>query len=257
MTMKSSTTNIQLDNLTIDPRVQRILDTNRVEGIAAKFDHHALGTITISKRGDGTHVILDGNHRVSSARVVGYKGNVHAHVYTGLTLEQEAKMFLTLNNTKQVSSLDKFRVRVTAGDAVAVTIDRILHDHGWHVASGVSDGTFRSVVSIERAYLAGGTNGTFLVERILRTLTEAWGHKGDAQHQAIIDGLSLLFIRYGQDVDSAKLIREMQSDTPRRLAAQAKARKEAVGGTVGKAMGAILRQLHNKKRTTNALPEWK
>lgn len=251
------TATIRISDLTTDARVQRPLDTRRVETIAGKFNPAALGSITVSQRHDGSRIVLDGQTRTAAAKAIGYKGDIHAHIYTGLTLAEEASMFLSLNNTKQVSALDKFLVRLTEGDEIALDINRIAKGYGWTIKPGGANWTIQSVNALEKAYGAGGTNGAFVVDRILKTITEAWAGHAVSGNAGIIAGLGLLFVRYGADVRGDKLVRELQNQTPRTLLGRARSLQDGQGGSLAAAVGRLTHTLHNNKLKTNILGEWK
>lgn len=245
--------------LTTDLRVQRPLDQIRVAELANKFNKDRLGTVVVSQRPNGQRIVLDGQTRRAAAIVAGYKGHIHAQIYTGLTLQQEASMFLDYNNSKAVSALDKFLVRVTEGDPVAVDINRIVNAHGWRVANGGADNTVQSVAALERAYLKAGANGASHLESVISTITSAWGHGFAAMNAGLIGGVSELFLRYGADVDRPKMLREMQSTTPRTLLGRARSMKEnrIVTDALPVIVGRVLHTLHNAKMRKNVLPEWK
>lgn len=250
-------TQIDVYSLTIDPRAQRTLNTKRVEIMAGQFNAAALGTITVSQRADGTRIILDGQHRIAAAKLAGYKGYFNAIIHTGLTLQQEAALFLELNNTKEVSALDKFLVRITAGDIVANEINHILIGYGWKIGPSSHRGYFVSVAAIERVHLSGGTNGGFLVDGVIKTITDAWGHESTGTNGSIVGGLGLLFNKYGHDLSRDKLVREMQGYTPRVLLAKGRAYQDSVGGSLPSATGYILHSIYNRNLRKNTLPEWK
>lgn len=248
---------IKISGLTTDPRVQRPLDQKRVEKLAGNFNPAALGSFTVSQREDGTRITLDGQTRSAAAKLAGYKGDIHAHIYTGLTLAQEATLFLDLNNTKQVGALDKFLVRITEGDQTAIEINRIATGYGWNIKKGGGRNTFQSVTAIEKAYAEGGANGSFIADWIFKTITEAWAGDFASGNAGIIGGLGLFFNRYGNDVKRDKLVRELQNQTPRTLIGRARSLQDASGGSLASSMGRLIHTLHNTKLKANSLPEWK
>lgn len=259
MSSQSTFAYILPTTLATDLRVQRPLDLTRVAELANDFDDNKMGTIVVSKRADGTRIVLDGQTRLAAKAKAGHKGEVHAQVYTGLTLEQEASMFLAYNNSKPVSALDKFLVRVTEGDPVANAITSILAAHGWRVAKGGADGTVQSVVALERAYTRAGANGERVVGIIMGVITKAWGYDFAAANASLIGGLAELFLRYGDGVDQAKLIRELQSTTARTILGRARGMKEGkvFSDSLPVIVGRVIHTMHNQKLRRNPLAEWK
>src|SRR6187549_648827 len=58
---------LRVDRLTVDPAVgggyQRALNPRKVKAIAKELDPDALGVLTVSRREDGSLVIIDGQQR--------------------------------------------------------------------------------------------------------------------------------------------------------------------------------------------------
>ena len=126
ITKPSSLTELPVDVFKFDFRVQRSINQARVAMITAQFQPHSLGMVVASKREDGIYV-LDGSHRVSAAVAAGYEGTVPTKLWEDLTLQEEAALFLTLNNSRAVQAIDMFKVRVTLDDDAARNINNILN----------------------------------------------------------------------------------------------------------------------------------
>jgi hypothetical protein len=246
--------------LMVDRTVQRGLETTRAERIAQDFDRSALGTFVVSRRADGTNHLIDGQHRHAVVIMLG--GDdwlLNCEVHEGLTRAQEARMFRLLNNSKAVNVLDKFLVRIQEGDPVAVGINTILERYGWTVALSKNTGTFVAVSAIEKPYRRAGDQGAQLVDWVINVCTQVWGHSADGVRNEIVTGLSLLWLRHRDAIDTAKLIAELQGFVggARGLVGRARSLKEFRGGTIGDAMAEHLTHLVNSKRRINRLPSWR
>lgn len=259
MTINSTFEWIDPATLTTDLRVQRPADMKRIKDLAARYDPMQVGTIVVSRRADGTMIVLDGQTRIGAKARAGVDGPVHAQVYTGLTLEQEASMFLSRNDSKPVSAIHKFLVRVTEGDPVAVTINSIVESHGWKVAEGTGKGHIQAVNTLERTYTRAGGDGHAVIDFIVGAATSAWGYDPGAVNASVLGGVAEMVLRYGDQVDGEKLVREMQSTAPRALLGRARAMKEAkiFNSALPVIVGRILHTMHNQKLRKTALPEWK
>src|SRR4029077_5146505 len=123
-----------LDNLRVaeEGNGQRELTQGRVDRILGSgFDPELMGYPGVSER-DGHFWILDGQARVGALKqwLGEWKGQqVQCRVFIGLTVEQEAEIFLELNDFKQVSAFAKFLNAVTAGRPVETDIDRIVRSN--------------------------------------------------------------------------------------------------------------------------------
>lgn len=253
---------INSEDLSLDPRVQRLFDPRKVDKILQMgFDASGLGTLTVSRRDDGTIVILDGQHRREAGKQVGHTGKFHCEVHHGLTLKQEARIFRISNNQTVPTLVSQFLVRVTEGDPVALDIEAILASHGWQVTKGSSDGCITAVNAIERVYrtadgtLPNGTHGD-LTDRVIGVITAAWGTDYRAANGQILMGVAQLFGRFGDAVNVSKLVKEMQAMAPVSLIGMAKAMQSVQGGRVPSAVAKVLVGKHNSKMRINLLPEW-
>lgn len=262
-TARSAIHKVPLDAITVDPRVQRQegLDQRRVNKMAANFNPDALGLLILSERPDGTLICLDGMHRRAAAQQVGWKQPVDARVFKGISIAEEAGLFLLFNTKKDPSAISRFKARVLTGDGVAVDINNIARRRGWTIMQSADPGNLAAVDALEQVYRTGAgtlSDGTYpgITERTLATITEAWGRDPLGVQQSTLKGVAQLYGRYGNAVDTPKLIRELQDTQPRVLVGRAKTLKDVQGGTVPAALAKILVSLHNNRRRSNLLPEW-
>jgi hypothetical protein len=188
MSIKTETREIPANLLTVDPRVQRALDPRRVKRIADEWDDLMVGVLTVSHRVDpfgkepDRYVVLDGQTRLAAFRTVCGESTalpMAAQVHTGLTLEEEALIFLKHNNRKAVLLTDRFRLAVVAGQTWAVEIAEVLAKHNWTAHGAVVDGArarrqFSAVRAAEVIHKAGGPAA---LDKTLTTIENAWGSK--------------------------------------------------------------------------------
>lgn len=247
---------VSVSTLIIDPRVQRPLDKRRVSKIAAELSMDALGIITVSRRANGDHAVIDGQHRVEALREAGHGGGkVDCRVFTGLALPDEADMFRLLNNTAKPGYLDLFRVRVIQGDEDAVMISLLLEQYGWRVLQGSSDGDLSAIQSFERIYKMD----TAAAEKAIATITRAWGHDRNGVDGRLLDGIGLVYARYAVAVNVAELTDRLGKypGGPGALLGKARGLSDLLNVTVGKAVAEVVVELYNRMRKTKGLPSWR
>jgi hypothetical protein len=249
----------------IDLKVQRELDERRADKMADDFQPQALGLITASKRVDGHIYVLDGSHRVSAARKARYDGLIPTRLFEELTLEEEAQLFLTLNASRAVQAIDRFKVRVTKGEKKAVSINNVLKRYGLHVdwASGGSGLPSNTVISaigaVERIYdgLDIREPGEYpeLVDKVIRTLHKVYG-SGTAQadratySRTVLEGMGILIATFGNRIDYERLEFALQGQTPRQIVAQTRAFRDAKvvkTRAVGLGCAMVLHRLYNAR----------
>lgn len=247
---------LELDQLFVDPEVQRNVEPRKVQRISDNLNEAALGTLTVSRRDNGRYHVVDGQHRVAALTQINdgsYK--VLCRVFTGLTVNEEATLFRLLNNTSRPHAVDSFRIRVIEGEQGAAYITRVLTDNGWRLATGSADRAFAAVAAIERIYRLDPD----AVSQTIVSITRAWGHQQSGVDGRIVEGLGLVFARYGNAIDADNLVDRLARypGGPGKLIGNARTLSDALGVTVAKAMAESLVELYNKAKSTRALPHWR
>ena len=253
---------VSVDTLTIDSRVQRQegVDIRRAQKMADAYDRSAVGTITVSRRPGGTLVIIDGAHRTEASRIAGVP-QIPALIYVGLSLAQEAALFVELNNFKAPSLLSRMLASRVAGDKAAKAILDTIENHGWKIDYSSDAGHFAAVNAAERVYrngvgaLAPGEHQA-LLDRTMNLITAAWRHDRESAHSMVVQGVGLLLARFGDGIDSASFALALAQHRPYVLIGKAKALHSAQGGTTSSAFAKALVGIYNTRRRNGRLPEW-
>lgn len=253
---------VSVDALTIDGRVQRHegVDARRAQQIADHYDRSALGTITVSKRRSGQLVIIDGAHRTEASRLVGI-ATIPALVYLGLTVAEEAALFVELNTFKAPSLLSRMLASRVAGDPDATAILDVIESHGWKLGYNSDAGNYAAVNAAERVYrngvgaLASGQHRA-LLDRTMNLITASWRHDRESVHQMVVQGVGLLLARFGDGIDDASFALALAQHRPYGLIGQAKALQSVQRGTTASAFAKVLVGIYNTRRRTGRLPEW-
>lgn len=263
-TSHSNLRQVRLEDISVDPRVQRKEgeDGRRVDAMASAFDPDALGVLILSERRDGSLVVLDGMHRRAAALLAGYGKPVNAIVFTGLSLAEEASLFLLYNNKKDPSAISRFAARVAAGDEVAIGIEACILSQGWRVSvEKTQPGVLSAITAAERVFRTG--SGTLprgmhhdVLNQTLHLITESWGYEPAGTQSPILDGVGQLYGRLGASIDTPSLAMKLQKETPRGLIGKARTLKDVQGGTTPAAMARTIVGIYNNRRRTNHLPEW-
>lgn len=250
---------ISVSALTVDRAVaiqRSVIDHRRVNKIVNEYNVAALGILTVSERPDGTFHIIDGMHRHAASQIVGVE-KLQCRVFTGLSRQEEAKMFRLLNNTAKPTAIDLFKVRVIEGDPIAVDVNRIVIEHGWTVELSNSRAAFAATSAAERIYRLNG--GPVALERAITTVTRAWGHGREAVDNRVIEGIGLVFARYGTTVDAEELTDKLARypGGAGGLIGKARGLRDFINGAISRAMAEVVVELYNKGRRTRALPPWR
>ena len=91
----------------------------------------------VSHRADGTYAVLDGQHRLTALRRLGYDA-ANCIVLEGMTIQQEADYFRRQNENKQSLRInDTFNASLWAEDAESLRIKELMDKYGFrHGKSG-------------------------------------------------------------------------------------------------------------------------
>lgn len=247
----------------MDLKVQREVNELRTRQMAQNFQPQSLGLITASKRADGHIYALDGAHRISAARLAKYDGLLATRLFEGLTLEEEAGLFLSLNTTRAVQAIDRFKVRITMGDPSAVAINKVLKRYDLAVdwASNETRNIISAVSTLEKVYAGAGVRpeGEYpdLVDKVLSTIRRAYGDNTERTtfNRPMLEGLGILWATFGNRIDRERLNAVLQETVPRQVTALSRTLRDAKGGTLGECAAETLHRLYNHRHRAK-LPEF-
>lgn len=262
---KYSEEELSVSELGIDHRVQRaMVDMNKVQSIVSNYNADAIGIITVSRREDGTQIVLDGWHRTEAMRrITDNQGTIHARVFEGLTLQEEASMFLALNTTNQPKLYDRWKVRVTEGDPVAVQATETLRHFGWKPNNQMVDGTMCAIGSLERIFLLSEKAQVEpnLVHAVIMVITKAWGHNRYGVVAPIFEGIGRLIAEHGSKLDLGHLVSVLKEykGGPQTLHQEARVLGGLRNIRISMAVADQLTERYNKgkKAEKNQLPQWR
>lgn len=253
------TASIALGNMHIRSRhAQREkINESRVEHLYANFDIDKLGMPELSEHEDGEYYILDGMHRIEALKRWLGQGweiqKIQCRVYSGLSEEEEAERFLSLNDTLAVNTFDKFRVAVQAGRQDEVNINDIVQSSGLCVSRDKVPGAIGAVGTLKRVYKRsdGATLG-----RSLRIIRDAYGDAGFSA--AVIDGIGNLCHRYNGTLDEDRAIDRLGSahGGVHGLLGKAEVLHKQTGNQRGQCVAAAAVEIINKGRGGDKLPSW-
>lgn len=216
---------LEVKDLKLAP-YQRGLRQSRVKAYADRYNPNIFGVILVSFR-DGQYWIVDGQHRVEVAKLLGIN-TVWCQVLSGLTYEEEAEHFYEINDSKsRLNANHKFHSKVEAKDRTALDIVRALNKYGFtYSKEGTevgSDNCIKAVSSLQKIYNKQGYNGLCTVLDILR---RAWNGDKTSLKAEIIKGLNTFVVNYEYDRDF--LVKVLERHTPKSISDKARAFVENV-----------------------------
>lgn len=200
---------VNLEDLVVDPRIQRGEEATEISHIANNWNPAAVGTLTLSQRvenGRTVLIILDGQQRRAAGLKVGHKDQVQAIVHENLTLAEEAELFLDLNYRRSVNSWTQFRVARTAGDPVAQSIGLVLDE--LNIPLGGPKG-FSAVVMARRvARRQGGLTHLHWALRQVQKIYDSAG-EGGVYDGRVVEAFAMLYREYSTLIDEDNLHKKL------------------------------------------------
>lgn len=243
---------VRLDQLKINPQAQRTLNEAWANMLADQFNPDLMGFIHVSHR-DGWYYVIDGQHRVRAALI--FLGDssqqIQCHVYEGLTNEQEASLFLELNNTKSQGPMSRYKVSLTAGKPDELDVERICRSLDLRIGMDKSCEEIGCITAILTTYRKHGPGSFSFAMRVIR---DSYGYDGFKRQT--ISALALIKDRYGDRINESKLIERLHQSGLVALNQQAKAMKEATGNPADQCYAHAMIQFYNQRNSQSKVEPW-
>jgi hypothetical protein len=173
---------------------QRPTNDRQVEKIAQTFDPVKAGLIVVSER-DGMLFLVDGAHRVAAMRKM--QVNIcPAVVLQGLTAEDEADYFRKQGeNTRPLSTYDRFKAGLVANDPVCIEIDAIVKQNSFALKKAFyGNNRIAAVSTVQRIYKIYGGD---ILDKTLMLMRETWGGYDTIARNEYLLGVAEFVYRFG------------------------------------------------------------
>lgn len=167
--------------LTVDQSYQRSIDNEGsrrlIASIAANFDWRLCAPLVVSRRPDGSKVIIDGQHRWAAAVRRGDLLHLPCCLFNYDSPEDEARMFIVANRArKPMNRLDDFHAALAAADEDAIEIQRLVTESGLRMARNTSSSAWKAgeVAFTSSIATALRRHGPAIVSAALTSIAEAY-----------------------------------------------------------------------------------
>lgn len=220
---------LRVDELIVPPEYQRTLDDAWVRFLISRYDASRVLVIVVSRRGDGTLVIVDGQHRVAMLRALGVMV-IRALVYVGLSPIEEANLFEDLNRNRRAPNIfDLFRAQIAGNRPDALAIRALVAEFGYEFRRGGASApnAIQAVGAVEAIYRQGGSD---LLRAVLAITSGPWAEHSEGVEGQMLRGLAM-FLRadMGHPVDVARLHHVLSRCPPIAILADARGIAVATG----------------------------
>lgn len=201
---------LPVGNLVIPEEYQRDFSLAKGRKLSAEWDDAVVGELFVSERADGSLNLIEGQHRRWAAEDrFGPNKKLKCAVYMGLSVQDEADMFVKLNTMRtSPTAFDRARASVAAGYALESEIADVLNslDLRWGKSAGPN--TIGAITALRRIMK---TNGGEQLRQTLEIVIATWGRKASTYDADIIQAVArLLFAK--PDLDTARLVKVLAKD---------------------------------------------
>jgi len=241
------------------------------------YSRAKLGVLQVSLR-DGSdpgkrgYAVIDGwNRRLLILQNEGPKTMAECEVFIGLTLAQEAQMFLGLNDSRRVHAVPRFLAQVTAQEIIPVQVGGIVTAAGFTIAEQRAPGTLVCVAELTRIHTRDKQRcgNARKPQALLRTLTclesayrptdPAFFKRNEAAtHVSVVGGVGHLFVTWGDAADPTRLARVLGewNGSANGLLRSANGAQDVTPGlnTATKAVAYLVGRAYNKGLSSSSLP---
>ena len=242
---------VRLDQMKLNPLAQRSFDPNN-PAVKNEFNPEVMGYIVVSHR-DGWFYVVDGQHRMKGC--LAFLGDssqqVQCRVFEGLTSEQEAELFLMLNDQKKQGPMSKYKVALTAGRADECDVERICRSLGLRVGVDKSCEEISCISALLAIYRKHGPAAFSFAMRVVR---DSYGYDGFKRQT--IEALALITDRYGNQIDEKTLVDRLEKKGMVELNRSAKSMKEATGNPLSQCFAHAMIQFYNLRNVRRVDSWW-
>jgi len=195
-------------DLSVDASYQRSIDNDSsrrlIASIAANFDWRLCAPLVVSRRNDGSKIIIDGQHRWAAAQRRKDIDQLPCCLFSYDSPEDEARMFILANRArKPMNRLDDFHAALAAADEDALEIRDLVTQAGLSIARKMAIATLEpgQVMFTSSISQALRRYGAPVVSAALTTIAECFRGQVLSNGSAIFGGLVKVFANPPQGFD--------------------------------------------------------
>tara|TARA_Y100000310_G_C20654950_1_gene801507 strand:+ start:628 stop:1425 length:798 start_codon:yes stop_codon:yes gene_type:complete len=248
--MPSEVVRLEVRKLRIDTSYQRPIKPAHVDKIVENFDPSALGAISVSDRGNGDYVVLDGRHRVAVCQQCGHSTILAVIHQVGGDIAREAQLFIKLNFSKIIGTAWEWRARVVAKDPIALEVNALAWAHGFRCDPllGMGPTTITAVSAMEDIF---GTYGPDTLIAILDAIRGAWPNHVHGREAGMIRGLGQFITMYPGH-SPALLVKHLRRVEPEAILTAGRTYQKDLGGRTAMNMARAIWKPYNFRLTSKS-----
>lgn len=207
---------LQARELREHPVVQKLMVTAILKRIINDFDAKSLGVmhaVYYSIGGVLAVWIVDGQHRLKAIMKLISENKLPVDFTTEVQIHYDinddmnaAKLFLRLQNRAPIDTFSKFKIQVEAGVPEAIGAMAVAAQYNLNISPTAGEAKITCPMSMSRLWAID--KGVVLAST-LGTLINAWGASASSLEGKLIEGLGLVYAKYGERVDTSALVKKL------------------------------------------------
>lgn len=187
---------------------QRKAIPRHIENISEGYNGDVQNEPKLSYR-DNIYWCFDGQQTISAWTRKFGDTPILCKVYSGMTYEDEAKLFAIQSNNIKIHPLKAFDSDLQGNTTYAVKIRDTVESVGYRIPSNPSHAidAIQCVGTLKKAYFKIGDEG---IKEVLLTIRNAWGYADCSTNSYIIDGMIKFYTMYHNEYNMKDLILSLQ-----------------------------------------------
>lgn len=245
---------VRADELRVHPVAQREIVPSNLKRIVTNLDLDAIGVLQAVEYDKRGLLVVDGQHRLRALLEHDFgEWSLDVQVHHYITDDKAAcDLFLKLNRGATISPFESFMKEYYAGYADACGAYAIAKRHNLKIGKGAADGVLLCVTALKKLFRAD--QGKTL-DATLGTILAAWGSKSAALEGRLIEGVGIVFARYGEQVDKPALVKKLAKfpGGPSGLIGSARGLMQHQKATIPRCVADLVIGAHNKGKSAGKL----
>jgi hypothetical protein len=247
---------IAIKNLSVVwAQAQRPYKESRAREIADNFDPDLFDPLKVTKpNGAGIYHICDGQTRKGAIEMLwGSEQQVPCYVAEEGDPARAAEIFLKTNTGRRPpTTIDNFKVSVTALRKNEVAIDKIVKHHNYRVDGGGAQDTIPAVAALRHIFVSCSPQ---ILDQTLGLLREIWPNDRNAVAGPMLRGFGVFLNEFGTKLGKTRFVEVTKKKwTPGSLLRDAKAHREVHSGSTTDSVVQLLTLNYNRHLPRGTAP---
>lgn len=232
------------------PQVQRKRDEKRLSKLRKNWNAFAVHDLSCVRRG-ALNEVFDGAHRLE---VLKDKHTDHQHVgvvcqvFHGVkATATEAELQLLLGDVRGWHTIDRFNMRLLAGDAIAKSLVKVLSGYDCKIDYSPGPRAYSCVAQLEYVMTLeeGKMPGANILALVIDVIETSWPLTSRAREGNLVRALGYLFYSFGNDIDRDRLMEILARMEPVQLIRVGRGRSETRRTATPVGVASEIRDLYN------------